>query len=66
MRRARDERDERRLAIVLTDEGAARVKADTVLEPERLAQALDALEPSQRAQLLTLVETLADAGERLS
>ena len=66
VRRARDERDERRLAIVLTDEGSARVKADTVLEPERLARALDALEPPQRAQLLTLVEALADAGERLS
>ena len=66
VRRARDERDERRLAIVLTDEGVARVKADTVLEPERLARALDALEPSERVALLALFEALADAGERLS
>ena len=66
VRRARDERDERRLAIVLSEAGAARVKADTVLEPERLAAALAALSREARAALLDHFEALADAGERLS
>jgi DNA-binding MarR family transcriptional regulator len=66
LRRARDERDERRLAIVLSDAGAARVRADTVLEPERLARALAALPAAERAALLSGFEALADAGERLS
>ena len=34
--RARDARDERRLAIVLSAEGRARVADDTVLEPDAL------------------------------
>ena len=66
VRRARDERDERRLAIVLSDDGAARVAADTVLEPARLARALDGLDADERGELLRLFEALADAGERLS
>ena len=66
VRRARDERDERRLAIVLSDAGAARVRADTVLEPQRLALALEALPAAERAALLDGFEALADAGERLS
>jgi DNA-binding MarR family transcriptional regulator len=66
VKRARDERDERRLAIVLSDAGAARVRADTVLEPDRLARALAELPEPVRAQLLSHFEALADAGERLS
>jgi DNA-binding MarR family transcriptional regulator len=66
VRRSRDDRDERRLAIVLSPEGAARVRADTVLEPELVARALAALPDAVRAALLEHFEALADAGERLS
>jgi MarR family transcriptional regulator, organic hydroperoxide resistance regulator len=66
VRRRRDTRDERRLAIVLTAEGQRRVAADTVLEPERLARALAALPARRRAALLDAVEELADAAERTS
>jgi DNA-binding MarR family transcriptional regulator len=66
VKRARDERDERRLAIVLSETGAARVRADTVLEPERLARALAALPEPVREQLLEHFEALAEEGERLS
>jgi MarR family transcriptional regulator, organic hydroperoxide resistance regulator len=66
VRRRRDARDERRLAIVLTAEGRRRVAADTVLEPEPLARALAALPPSRRAALLDGFEALADAAERTS
>src|SRR4051794_4478653 len=66
VRRARDARDERRLAIVLTGEGRRRVAADTVLEPGRLAQALAALPERRRASLLAGMEALAEAAERLS
>ena len=65
VKRARDERDERRLAIVLSDAGAERVAADTVLEPGRLERALDALDADERAALLRGFEALAEAGERL-
>jgi DNA-binding MarR family transcriptional regulator len=64
VRRRRDARDERRLAIVLTAEGARRVAADTVLEPEALARALAALPGGRRAALLDAVEALADMAER--
>ena len=64
--RARDPRDERRLAIVLSTEGAARVRADTVLDTERLARALAKLPEQERRELLSAIEKLADAGERLS
>jgi DNA-binding MarR family transcriptional regulator len=66
LRRARDERDERRLAIVLTGEGAERVRADTVLDPERLARALDEAPGTARRELLRGMDALADAAERLS
>jgi MarR family transcriptional regulator, organic hydroperoxide resistance regulator len=65
VRRRRDARDERRLAIVLTAEGRRRVAGDTVLEPKPLAQALDALAAGRRAKLLDSIEALADAAERL-
>lgn len=66
VRRARDERDERRLAIVLSEQGRARVAADTVLEPEALTRALATLPEAQREDLLRAFEALADAGERLA
>jgi len=66
VKRARDARDERRLAIVLSAEGRARVAADTVLEPDALARALAALDAERREQLLQALEALADEGERLA
>ena len=63
VRRARDQSDERRLAIVLTPEGVRRVHADTVLEPERLAAALGALPQARASALVVELERLADAGE---
>jgi DNA-binding MarR family transcriptional regulator len=66
VRRARDASDERRLAIVLSPEGRARVAADTVLEPEALARALASLDAERREQLVRALEALADAGERLA
>lgn len=66
VRRARDARDERRLAIVLTGDGRRRLAADTVLQPGPLAQALAALPERRRAALLAGMEALADAAERLS
>jgi MarR family transcriptional regulator, organic hydroperoxide resistance regulator len=64
VRRRRDSRDERRLAIVLTAAGRRRVAADTVLAPDPLDRALAALPPERRAALLDGVEALADAAER--
>lgn len=61
--RARDSADERRLAIVLTEEGRARVGADTVLDPRRLRNALAKLSPETRATLLHGMAQLADAAE---
>jgi DNA-binding MarR family transcriptional regulator len=63
VRRARDARDERRLAIVLTEDGRRVVEADTVLEPDALGQALAALSAGQRRALLKAMESLAEAGE---
>ena len=65
VRRARDRKDERRLAIVLTEEGRRRVEADTVLEPARLRAALAALAPGERRSLLAALERLAEAAEQL-
>jgi DNA-binding MarR family transcriptional regulator len=61
--RARDSEDERRLAIALTDQGRARLAADTVLDPQPLAAALAQLTPQARAALLAGLEQLADAAE---
>jgi MarR family transcriptional regulator, organic hydroperoxide resistance regulator len=66
VRRRRDARDERRLAIVLTAEGRRRVAADTVLRPDALARALAALPEARRAALLDGFEALADAAEQTS
>ena len=49
-----------------TGEGAERVRADTVLDPERLARALAALPEPARGELLRGLDALADAAERLS
>jgi DNA-binding MarR family transcriptional regulator len=62
VRRARDRADERRLALLLTAEGARRVAADSVLDPERLDAALAALAPAERAALVDALERLAAAG----
>jgi DNA-binding MarR family transcriptional regulator len=61
--RARDSEDERRLAIALTDQGRARLAADTVLDPQPLAAALARLTPDARTALLDGLEQLAEAAE---
>lgn len=63
VRRARDEADERRLALVLTAEGRRRVDADSVLDPGGLAAALAELPDRRRAALLRDLERLAQAAE---
>jgi DNA-binding MarR family transcriptional regulator len=62
VRRARDRADERRLALLLTAEGARRVAADSVLDPARLDAALATLEPHERAALVAALERVAAAG----
>jgi hypothetical protein len=42
------------------------VRADTVLDTERLGETLAQLPENTRRDLLSAVEMLADAGERLS
>ena len=59
--RRRDDRDERRLRITLTERGAAVTAADHVLDLSRLAVALRHLPPDDRAVLGDLLERLADA-----
>ena len=66
VRRARDRRDERRLALLLTAEGARRVAADSVLDPERLQAALEALDPAERRALVDALGRLAQAGAALA
>jgi DNA-binding MarR family transcriptional regulator len=63
LRRARNPHNERELAIVLTDLGAARVVADTVLDPEALAAALATLSAEERQAMLEGLEHLAQASE---
>jgi DNA-binding MarR family transcriptional regulator len=63
LRRARNPRNERELAIVLTDEGAARVAADTVLDPLELSAALGALSTEERRAMLGALDHLAQASE---
>ena len=62
VRRARDRADERRLALLLTAEGARRVAADSVLDPERLDAALAALSAAERTALVDALERVAAAG----
>jgi DNA-binding MarR family transcriptional regulator len=66
LRRARDESDERRLRIELTAEGRRRVEADTVLEPELLAAALERLPERRRRDLLRGLEALAHAADEVT
>lgn len=61
--RARDARDERRLAIVLTAEGRRRVEGDHVLDPARLADGLARLTAEERSAMLASLERLAAACE---
>jgi DNA-binding MarR family transcriptional regulator len=63
VRRLRDADDERRLAVVLSSEGRRRVERDTVLEPARLAVALELLPAPDRAALLTGLDRLAAEAE---
>lgn len=66
LRRARDPRSERQLAITLTDVGARRVAEDTVLDLERLSAALETLPEVERRMLVAVFERLATASERLN
>jgi DNA-binding MarR family transcriptional regulator len=61
--RRRDPEDERRLSIVLTDTGAARVSGDSVLDLVRLAAALKKISAEDRKALLAGLERLAAAAE---
>jgi len=61
--RRRDPEDERRLSIVLTDSGVARVRRDSVLDPVRLAAALKRISAEDRKALLAALEHLAAAAE---
>ncbi len=65
VRRTRRTDDERRLEIALTATGRARVAADRLLDPDRLAAALRTLPPPGREQLLAGLEGLARAVEQL-
>lgn len=62
VRRARDRADERRLALLLTPEGARRVAADSVLDAQRLDAALAVLDPKARTALVEALERVAAAG----
>jgi DNA-binding MarR family transcriptional regulator len=61
--RSRDPEDERRLSIVLTDRGVARVKRDSVLDLVRLAAALKKISAEDRKTLLASLELLATAAD---
>src|SRR3982074_854728 len=62
--RPRDPEGERRLSIVLTATGVARVRQDSVLDLVRLAAALKKLSAEDRRALLTGLERLAAARGR--
>jgi len=63
LRRERNPNNERELAIALTDEGAARVAADSVLDPAGLSAALGELSKKERRNMLKALEHLAEACE---
>jgi DNA-binding MarR family transcriptional regulator len=65
VRRTRDRRDERRLALVLTRRGAERVAADSVLDPARLTAALAVLDAAERRALVSALERVVEAGAAL-
>jgi DNA-binding MarR family transcriptional regulator len=64
--RRRDPDDERRLSIVLTTEGQARVAADSVLDLDRLAAALRKLSSRERVALLAGLERLTAVAPKVS
>jgi DNA-binding MarR family transcriptional regulator len=57
--RRRDPNDERRLSIVLTAKGEARVASDSILDLDRLAAALKKLSHADREALFTGLARLA-------
>jgi DNA-binding MarR family transcriptional regulator len=61
--RRRDPEDERRLSIVLTARGVARVRHDSILDLVRLAAALKKLSAENRQALLAGLERLAAAAD---
>jgi DNA-binding MarR family transcriptional regulator len=61
--RRRDPDDERRLSIVLTDLGVARVRRDSVLDLVRLAAALKKISAEDKKALLAALERLAAAAD---
>lgn len=63
--KARDPRDERRIRITLTAKGRARVRAGSVLELRRVAEALAGLPGRERRALLDGLESLARVSERM-
>lgn len=62
--RHRDPRDERRLAIVLTEAGVARLRSDSILDLRRLGAALKNLSAAQRAALFSGLELLVAAARK--
>jgi DNA-binding MarR family transcriptional regulator len=64
--RRRDPADERRLSIVLTDSGVARVTRDSVLDLAPLATALKKISAEDRRALLVGLERLAAAAPRFN
>jgi DNA-binding MarR family transcriptional regulator len=64
--RRRDPADERRLSIVLTAKGQARVAADSVLDLDRLGAALKKLSSSERVALLAGLERLTVVAPKVS
>lgn len=62
--RRRDPNDERRLSIVLTAEGLARVREDSVLDLVRLAAALKKVAAEDRKALFAGLERLAAAAPK--
>jgi DNA-binding MarR family transcriptional regulator len=57
--RGRDPADERRLAIMLTRKGTARIRSDSVLDLKRLAVALRGMSKSDRQALFHGLDRLA-------
>ena len=64
--RPRHLHDERRLSIVLTAKGQARVAADSVLDLDRLAAALKKLSSRECVALLAGMERLTAVGPKVS
>jgi DNA-binding MarR family transcriptional regulator len=63
LKRRRDTKDERRLSIVLTDMGVARLRRDSVLDLVRLAAALKKVSAADKKAVLAGLERLAAAAE---